>query len=727
MDITIESVSVTDSERIATLRARCRDRKKQAWVDKTLVDYHSFQASAHVESLTIRIGRRTRDRLEQLRFALDDLELLVGRPAPKPADFDEAEYQRAKAYLAALSFASTPGQTGHCELNRQIVLQNGIDGALQLVQNKMDAAQTPEQHDTYQSFIDALIGMQHLVENAAQTARDAIAATPAASADERRQELVEMARICAKVAHYPPETLREALQLTWLIDLAVAYGDNAGLVSPGHLDRALYPYYERDAARGVLSQAEALRLVESFYLLVNEFIPDGLAVAVMVGGVDATGKDLTNDLSYLCLEALRRTKLVYPTVGVCWTERTPQTLTALAIELISQGLTNPAFFNDQTIQKGLRKYGVPAAESWNYCNSTCVEITPVGSSNVWVASPYFPVCQYLLDEIEARAKRDDTHAGLRPTESFDELLAAYFSRLGEAIDGAVREQNRQRAQRDQYGGKPLQSVFTNDCIARGLDIDHGGARYNWVECSFVGLANLVDSLQVVRKEIYESSSPQGMSFSTLHALLKNDFSGHEMERNRFLKSYGKYGHNAAQVDALMNTIVGYFEGACAKHRIYPGDTHFVPGAFCWIMHEELGKVCGATPDGRRAGTPFADGCGPAQGRELYGPTAAILSTTSWDHSPLIGGAAFNMKFSRPILQDQTGKACLRDLIVTFLKRGGFEVQINVVDKDMMKNAQAFPEQYQDLVVRIGGYTDYFVRLSPRMQDELISRTEYAGF
>jgi trans-4-hydroxy-L-proline dehydratase len=289
---------------------------------------------------------------------------------------------------------------------------------------------------------------------------------------------------------------------------------------------------------------------------------------------------------------------------------------------------------------------------------------------------------------------------------------------------AVQEQNQARMDREQFGGKPLQSIFTNDCLESGQDIDRGGARYNWIECSFVGLANLVDSLQVVRQEIFESGR---LSFAGLHQLLKTDFEGHEPERRRFLQSSGKYGNNIPEVDALMDTIVGTIKRVCANLKVYPGDAHFVPGAFCWIMHEELGKVCGATPDGRKATTPFADGCGPAQGREKFGPTSAILSTTSWDHSRLIGGAAYNMKFSKQLLQDETGRSGLRDLIVTFLKRGGFEVQINVVDKDALRNARMFPEQYQDLVVRIGGYTDYFVRLSPRMQEELISRTEYGDF
>jgi formate C-acetyltransferase len=157
----------------------------------------------------------------------------------------------------------------------------------------------------------------------------------------------------------------------------------------------------------------------------------------------------------------------------------------------------------------------------------------------------------------------------------------------------------------------------------------------------------------------------------------------------------------------------------------PDGSPFVPGAFAWTMHEFLGRQCGVTPDGRRAGTPFADGCGPAQGRESRGPTAAILSTTSWDHAPMIGGLAYNMKFSGGLFAGPESLARLRDLVLTFLRRGGFETQINVVSRETLARARTHPDEYRDLVVRIGGYTDYFTRLSPEMQDELMLRTEYA--
>ena len=700
-----------DAERIAVLRQRCRERKCQTWFDTVLVDFRSFRESETIASHAVRMGCRTRDRLAQFRFDIDDRELLIGRPERQPDRRDDPEYRQAKDHLSRLPYAWTPGQAGHCELDRRLILENGVDGALRLLTERRDREMDPGRRDTLESFTLALQGFQMFILNAERRVRAAMAEQDS----ERRTELTEMARICGRCAHQPPETFREALQLLWLVDAAVAYADNAGLINPGHLDRTLYPWYRHDVAKGAITRADAMLLLECLYLLINEFVPDGLAVAVMVGGVDAEGNDLTNDLSYLCLEALRRTNLIYPTVGVCWHQKTPRELVTLAVDLIAEGYATPAFFNDRTIQTGLRRYGVPASESWNYINSTCVEITPVGSSNIWVASPYYSVCAILNEEIKAIA------AGAAPPATFEAFLQGYFKRLSAAIAEGVRDQNAARGKRQQHGRKPLQSVFTRDCVESGRDIDDGGAKYNWVECSFVGLANLTDSLHVIRKEIFEAKD---MDFGELDRLLAADFAGGERVHSRFLFTHGKYGQGHEAVDALFGDLVAFVVAECAKHKMLPDGAHCVPGAFCWVMHERLGKACGATPDGRRAGTPFADGCGPAQGRETRGPTAAILSTTSWDASPLIGGAAFNIKFSKTLFQGSDGRTRLRDLIVTFLERGGFEIQINVVDNALMREAKADPERHQDLVVRIGGYTDYFVRLSPEMQDEVILRTEY---
>jgi formate C-acetyltransferase len=230
-------VSVDSASRIAALRTRCRERKLQAWTDTTLIDYQSFHETAEVQSHLVRIGLRTRDRLRQFRFALDDQELLVGRPAPKPEQQDETLYRQAKDYLRGLGYATTPGQAGHCELNRQIVFERGIDGALRQLELKRDQASDPQRRDTYQAYLYALEGLQGFVERATEQVGAALLlANP-----ERRVELDEMARVCERISHHAPQTFREAIQLMWLIDMAVAYADNAYLVSPGHMDRVLIP------------------------------------------------------------------------------------------------------------------------------------------------------------------------------------------------------------------------------------------------------------------------------------------------------------------------------------------------------------------------------------------------------------------------------------------------------------------------------------------------------
>ncbi len=705
--------TISGEERIRCLRERCLTRKNGDWKNPfysetlMLTAYYSLKESEGLP-WQIRCGLRTRDRLAAVSFELDELELLAGRIAPVSSPCPENERKEAEEYLR--DYPRAPGQTGHCELDFSEIFKLGIGGMIANLQEKLKCADG-EKSAVYQSFIYALQGLKTMIENAARAGEVLV---PEA-APERAEELKEIIASCRRIADAPPAGFRDAIQLIWFTDMSVMLGESVGLVVPGRLDRTLLPFYESDIAHGKLKKDEALLLIEQLYLLINETIPDGLAMSVMVGGRDCAGKDVTNELSYLCMEALRRTRLVYPTVGVCWHEGTPEALTDLAAELIAAGYATPAFFGDETIQTGLKSYGIPPEESCNYINSTCVEITPCGSSNVWVASPYFSTCKILMEEIKAQVETGKTASG------YDKFFANYCERLGGEIKTAAEGIKSNRRKRSELGGKPLQSVFTLDCISRGKDIDRGGARYNWVECSFVGLANLADSLHVIRKAVYEDKE---LSLAELLKLCKNDFSEDEPMRRHFANTYAKYGNAEPEVDKILDTIVDFLKKECAKYKLPPDTSHFIPGAFCWIKHEALGRECGATPDGRRAGTPFADGAGPAQGREKNGPTAAILSTTSWNHSPMIGGTALNMKFSSRIFDSAAAVTRLRDLIVTFLKRGGFEVQVNVVDRELLQKAKEDPDSYRDLVVRIGGYTDYFTRLAPGMQDEVIMRAEF---
>ena len=697
-------------ERIARLRQRALERKDSEQMRRLLespvVTAHSLSDSEGIPSWPVRCGLLTRDRLASMRFAIDDLELLAGRLSLDGWE-PQAEYDEAQRALERYPLARR-GQTGHCELDLDRVMSVGIDGLAGEIRELARQA-SAERAEAYQSFTHALEGLSRMIENAAAAAERASSSAPA----PRQRELGEIVGSCRRIAHAPPACFRDAIQLLWLVILGVMHGEQAALVVPGHLDRTLLPFYEADLAKEALTWGDALLLIESLYLLVNEYIADGLAISVMVGGRDAEGCDVTNDLSYLSLEALRRTKLIYPTVGICWHEGTPPALVDLAVDLIAKGCPTPAFFGDETIQKGLEALGVPVTRTCRYVNSTCVEITPSGASNVWVASPYYDTCGLLLEEIDVQASD--------PAPSFPAFLARYHERLALAIREGVAEQNELRRERQQHRRRPLQSVFTGDCLARGQDIEDGGAVYNWIECSFIGLANLADSLNVIREEVYDQ---RRTTLPELQALLHTDFEGQEEIRLRYLNGYPKYGQDHPEVDRLVGDVVRFVTRECARCTVEPDGSPYVPGAFAWVMHERLGRETGATPDGRKAGFPFADGCGPAQGREHKGPTAAMLSTTSWEHSPMIGGLAYNLKFNSSLFESEEGSSRLRDLILTYLRRGGFEIQVNVVDNETLKRAKAHPEAYRDLVVRIGGYCDYFARLSPEMQDELILRTEF---
>jgi formate C-acetyltransferase len=700
------------ADRIPSLREKCRHRKDAIlpWDGDPRLIAAGLRETENVSSWTRRRGLLTRFLLENLPLAVDEEEILVGRFAPD-RDAWRTEREQAQEYLRAEApHIFTPGQSGHCQLEWSQLFHLGIDGLAADISSRLEDAEIPAQ-DVYQSFLDALAGLSRLCENMADVAQNAMLD----SGMERATELAEITSICRKIAHQPPHTFREALQLVWLTILGCQFSDRAWLVSPGRLDRLLWPFYQQDLTTGRIDETFALLLLECLYTQLNDNIPDGLAVAVMIGGRDSAGQDTTNPLSYLCLEAVRRTRMIYPTVGICWHPGTPQDLIDLAVDLVTHGYGNPAFFNDVTIQRGLRALGLPADEACQYINSTCVEITPCGSSNVWVASPYFSLCQILLDEINAQAHSP------QGAQTYADFVQAYKERLSSAIVLAVEKQNENRRQRALFGGKPLQSVFTNDCLVRGLDIDRGGARYNWVECSFVGLANLADSLFVIQNEVFHQNNLTLTRFADMLAI---DFAGWERERQKFLKHYPKYGNNQTDVDLIAAEMVEFIQSECKRHSMEPDGSPYVPGMFCWVMHERLGRACGATPDGRKAGFPFADGCGGAQGRELTGPTAAALSVTSWDSSAWIGGTAFNMKFPASLFTSPEATIGLRELIQTFLQRGGFETQINVVDSAVLKAAQQNPDRYRDLIVRIGGYSDYFTRLSPEMQAEIILRSEH---
>ena len=420
-------------------------------------------------------------------------------------------------------------------------------------------------------------------------------------------------------------------------------------------------------------------------------------------------------MTYLCLRARLATKLSYPTVGLAWHEGTPPELTDFACRLLSTGVGDPAFFNDELIAQGLQDQGVSEADSYNYMNSTCVEIKVVGASNMWVTAPYFNCPQALLEVMGGIV-----NGSIPEPETFDELSELVRERLAATVKSAADSLHQVWLRRAETGCFPLASCLISDCLERGLDFDRGGARYNWVENSFVGLANLADGLLAIRELVYNLKE---YSLGDLWEVLQKDYDGHEDLRQRIMNRIPKYGNNEETADSLATEWAEFLETSTESNIV--GLHPYVPGFFCWVMHERMGSGTGATPDGRKAGFPLADGAGAAQGREKSGPTASVISTTKWNHQKAIGGLVHNVKFSKNALKTDEELAALRDLVETFLRRGGFEIQVNVVSAEELRDAQEHPENYPDLLVRVAGYSDYFVHLNPNMQAEVIARTEHS--
>ncbi|MBM4047002.1 MAG: hypothetical protein FJ279_18015 [Planctomycetes bacterium] len=711
-----------------------------AMVERTLAEAASWAAHTPDEDWLLWRGRRCAERLEGMAIDLEPGERIVGKPRFRNPTPDEArQLEEARKTLATMP-PFPGGDAGHFHPDYEKLFRVGIGGILgETASRRSKPGLTAEQRTFYEACRIALEGM-------AAFARRVGDACEAESANGRTGERAKLAAICRRVATEPPATFHEAIQLMFLAEIALWFGEDHSLTSPGRMDQTLRRFYESDLAAGRITRQEAFELICCLFIQMNRILWPGSAVAVMVGGRDASGLDVTNELSYLCLAARLATKLVYPTVGVAWHEGTPGEFTDFCVKLLATGLGDPAFFNDEVISLGLRDHGVSEQDCHNYMNSTCVEIKVCGASNMWVTQPYFNLPKGLLNVMEAAAAARQpygTHSlecslqtapsapsgqakactpaqKLAAPATFDELMAAVEKDLAETIRQAAMRLDGVWKQRAVTGCFPLASCVIEDCLERGQDFDRGGARYNWVENSTVGLANLVDGLLAVKHLVYDR---QELSLADFNDILKKNFAGHEALRQRILNTLPKYGNDNDVADRLAKRWAEFIIASTESHTV--GLHRYVPGFFCWIVHEQFGAETGATPDGRLAGWPLADGAGGAQGREKRGPTASVLSTTKWSHRPVLGGLVHNAKFSKSLLKTETARKALRSVIETYLRRGGFEIQINVVGKDTLLEAQKHPDQYRDLLVRVAGYSDYFVHLNRNMQEEVIARTEHA--
>ncbi|MBR4941829.1 MAG: hypothetical protein IKZ19_07520 [Clostridia bacterium] len=649
---------------------------------------------------------------ENLIPVIDPGELIVGKPCYDPLTPEQQEiwdrFDRGRGHDALHPLNC--GQAAHMAVNYEKLLSLGLNGVIAEIEEYRArlSRRNPADLEKDEFYLGCLAALKGVKAAQKIYSDHALALAKTETDPQRARELSEISDVLSRVPSEPAKTFREALQSIHFLTFLMA-----GLYQLGRPDRYLWKFYEADIASGRLTKEDALELICCRDILDTEYIPRSLAIGYMVGGRDENGLPVENELTHLFIESVGIVRMAYPGTGLCVHSETSKELWQLAVKQLASGCSHPALFNDEVITQGLKNYGLPPERACKYVQSTCVEITPCDCSAVWVASPYINLTQLLLDEISAIAGGKEE---MPPT--FEAFKERYRRLLQQKVDREAEVQNLDQLRRYERGGDPLVSCFVDDCLARGKDIDRGGALVNWIMPSFVGMANLCDSLITVRDMVYGGE----LSFAELQKALDSNFQCCGDLHARISNALVKYGNDLDSADSLVGEITKWIPEAVSKNTTFRGDI-FVPSMFCWIMHEELGRNTGATPDGRLAGFPLGDGSGPAQGREKNGPTSSILSSTKWDHTPFIGGIAVNLKFAKSSFGPRSEENLLA-LIKTYFARGGFQLQVNSVDAETLRAALADPDSYRDLVVRIGGYSDYFVGLKPNMQQEILLRTEH---
>ena len=557
----------------------------------------------------------------------------------------------------------------------------------------------------------------------------------------RRAELLKIAEVCSRVPRNAPRNFWEALQYYWFVHLGVITELNTwDSFNPGRLDQHLYPFYRKGLANGTLTEESARELLQAFWVKFNnQPAPPKVGVTaqesatytdfclINVGGVKTDGEDGVNDLSFLILDVIEEMRLLQPSSMVQISKKTPDRFLKRALRIVRTGFGQPSIFNTDAIVQEMLRQGKSIEDARSGGASGCVEAGIFGKEN-YNLTGYFNLTKILEivlnDGLDPRTgKRIGLRTG-RAAEfaSFDQLFQAFQEQLGHFIDIKVRGNNVIERLYAAHLPAPFLSVVIDDCIVRGKDYNDGGARYNTTYIQGVGLGTITDSLAAIKHNVFEAKT---VTFRELLGALKAGFKGKEFLRQQLLNKSPKYGNDDDAADDVMRRVFEAYYAAVNGRPNTKGGTYRI-NLLPTTVHVYFGKVIGATADGRLAGTPLSEGISPVQGADRLGPTAVIKSAAKIDHIRT-GGTLLNQKFTPQLLDGEEGLANLAALVRSYFKLEGHHIQFNVVTAETLRQAQKHPERFRDLIVRVAGYSDYFVDLSNDLQNEIIRRTEHQSF
>jgi pyruvate formate-lyase/glycerol dehydratase family glycyl radical enzyme len=551
----------------------------------------------------------------------------------------------------------------------------------------------------------------------------------------RSVELERIAAICRRVPTHPARTFHEALQSFWFVHLILNLETNSYAIGPGRFDQYMVPFYRADLDAGRLTREGARELLACLWIKFNELTvvkEGGTAKAsttyndfqnLNLGGQTAEGRDATNELSFLCLDVIAQLRLPQPQIAALISEKTPDRFLLQACKVISLGFGLPALFNDDEKVQALLHKGKTLQDARLGGINGCVELVAPGKDNM-ASSGYLslPKCLELAlnDGVNPLTGSQLGPRTGEPREftSFDQLLEAWRQQLAHAIELKIVYDGIARQAYAEFCPVPFTSLLISDCLEKGRDYHDGGARYNLPLMCGVGTGTMADALAAIKTLVYDE---ERVSLEALVAALRENLTGNERLRQMLLNRAPKWGNGDEAVDALAHDLVEVFCDELEKHHNAEG----VPYAANMIpttTHIWFGSLTGATPDGRLSGTPLSEGISPVQGRDVNGPTAVVRSMARLDHARC-SGTLLNIKFHPSALQGEEGVDKFAHLVRTYFKLGGHHMQFNVVSGETLRAAQADPTAYKNVIVRVAGYSDYFVRLSRDLQDEIISRTE----
>jgi len=637
------------------------------------------------------------------------------------------------------SLHQTDHAQGHILPDVETWLRLGVKGLRERVETARQRVEA-QQHATQGHYDAALIALEAAHEFTMRYARLAHERAEVIIDDIRVGELRRIAATCEWLSENPPRDFSEALQAVWFLFVLLQIESNASSFSPGRFDQYMLPYLERDLVEGRLTLDQAQALVEQLWLKLNQivllrssssaryFAGFPIGFNIVLGGQRPEGGDATNYLSYMCLRAQADLGMTQPNLSIRIHRDSPHEFLMAAAAVIAKGSGMPQVFNDEVIIPGQLNRGIKPADARNYAVVGCVELSTPGKALGWSDAAMFNMARVLEVTLwGGKDPRSGEQVGLETPsldtmECFEELEAAYDTQLAHFVALMVKGCNVVDGIHAEMLPSPFLSLVIDDCIDRGMDVTAGGAHYNFSGVQGVQIANVADSLAAVRQSVFEE---RWVAAGELLAALHANFEGYEVLRERLIGRVPKYGNDDGRVDELAATWADRYSELVAQHRNIRGGI-YQPGFYTVSAHVPMGANVGATPDGRRSGAPLADGgLSPSAERDRKGPTAGLRSVSKINLKLATNGTLLNMKFLPALLEGHEGLGKFVYLLRAFCQLDIPHVQFNVVSGATLRGAQVRPEDFRHLVVRVAGYSAYFTELDGGLQDEIISRTEFA--